>query len=47
MIELPTAWAVMLAVVVLVVGVTLGVIATLFWAVRLVDVPIRSRRDET
>lgn len=46
MIELPTALAVILAVVVLVLGVVLGVIATLLWAVRLVAVPIRSRRDE-
>lgn len=47
MIELPTALAVILALVVLVLGVTVGVIATLLWAVRLVAVPIRSRRDET
>lgn len=47
MIELPTALAVILAVVVLVLGVVLGVIATLLWAVRLVAVPMGSRRDET
>lgn len=47
MIELPTALAVILAVVVLVLGVTVGVVGTLLWAVRLVAVPIRSGRDET
>ena len=47
MIELPTALAVILALVVLVLGVTVGVVCTLFWAVRLVAVPIRSGRDET
>lgn len=46
MIALPTALAVMLALVVLVLGVTVGVIATLFWAVRLVAIPVRSGRDE-
>src|SRR5699024_1100549 len=45
--EVPTARAVRLAVVVLLVGVAVGVIATLLWPVRLVDVPLRSRRDET
>lgn len=47
MIELPTALAVILALTVLVLGVTVGVVGTLLWAVRLVALPIRSRRDET
>lgn len=47
MIELPTVFAVLLALAVLVLGVSAGVVGTLLWAVRLVAVPIRSRRDET
>lgn len=47
MIALPTTLAVLTALAFVVLGVSVGVIATLLWAVRLVAVPIRSGRDET
>ena len=47
MIALPTVLAVLTALAFVVLGVSVGVIGTLLWAVRLVAVPIRSGRDET
>lgn len=47
MIALPTTLAVLIALAFVVLGVSVGVVCTLFWAVRLVAVPIRSGRDET